>query len=246
MGYKKCFIVSSLVFVIITGFAFAQQDTRPTYFFEVHYASQTGYADRKDQAEIVGDIDSLYYDNMKHYTIGFKANSAIEIVAGYYKNWFQLQSTISYGAYDIGLGEAKFSGFNEGPFVLANMLSIKTSALFPWNWQRQRNIYVFNYGLFISSTFPVSYKMNAQRKSKFAIKDFKPTNQLNLGVDLNLAIRIINPGWHIRIGFSATMLGTGGLGKIELEPNSLYTLTRDNVRRSITSGFIGIGYCLEK
>ena len=224
---------------------FAQKDAKASFCFAFQVASQSSFGPTESQAEIVGGMDTLYYDNKAHFIPGFRSSMVSELAIGYRKNILQWQSTISYFVKDIGLIQKVSS--NEYPFMLADMLSIKISAHLQLTNNDVPKPDGLLTGFFVGSFFPVAYKMDPQTKADFAVKDFNPSAQLCWGIDLQYNKRLAHQGWYIVAGITGTMPGlVGGIGKIELQAHSPYQVKRDEIKMYAISGFLGIGKCFSE
>lgn len=239
-------IVASIVLfsVLSGGYATAQQNSRRPFFFELHVASQESFGPSESHAEIAGGTDTMYYDNKEHLSSGFKSSTLPEFVAGYYKDDFKLQGTFGYFVQDIGLLQ-DFST-NEYPFILADMFSVKMSALFRLAKSDKRIPFGFNTGFFIGCLIPVSYNMNDRTKSDFTISGIQHAVQLNWGAYYSYTIQLSKKGLYAIAGATMTMPGTiGSIGKIQMQPGSTYYTVRDNIKMYSLVGFIGIGIDLK-
>lgn len=238
---SKASIVSFL-FILFTGHAVAQQNQKQPFSFEVHAGIMSGFGPSESQAEIAGGVDSLYFDQKKHLIPGFKKANGVELAAGYQKNKIRVQSTIAYYGQDIGLIQRVSS--NEYPFVKAKMLSAKASVMLQLSNPEKVGCDGFYAGITLGLISPISYKMNDETKAAFNFKDFRPSAQFFWSMDYSYSFRIAK-GFYFNVGASVTMPGlVGCVGRMEMQPNSDYTITRDKVKMYAVSGFIGYGYRL--
>jgi hypothetical protein len=238
-------VVSIVLFSILSeGYATAQQNSRRPFFYELHVALQSSFGPSESQAEIAGGTDTMYYDNKKHYSPGFRSCTLPEFVAGYYKDNFKFQGTLGYFVQDIGLVQDLST--NEYPFILADMFSVKVSALLRLAKSDKRAPFGLTTGVFIGCLIPVSYDMNDQTKADFGFDSIQPAVQLNWGVYYSYSILLSKKGLYAIAGATMTMPGTiGCIGKIQMQPDSPYSTIRDNIKMYSLEGFIGIGIHLK-
>jgi len=222
----------------------AQEISKRSSYIELHTAVQGSFGPSLSQAEIAGGIDTLSFDNKKHLSPGFKTSVAAEFVAGIRRNKFQFQSTLGYYKQDIGLLE-KFSQSGD-PFFIADLLSVKASALLQLSNTEKRGPNGFYTGFFIGSVFSVSTTLKDEIKINYAVKVIRPYSEIYWGIDYSYIQSFGKKGWYAIAGASITMPGLlGGIGKIEMENNSPYTIIRDKIQMYTVRGFIGIGMRLK-
>jgi hypothetical protein len=238
-------VVSIVLFLTLSeGNATAQQNSGRPFFYELHVASQGSFGPSESQAEIAGGTDTMYYDNKKHFSPGFRSCTLPEFVAGYCEGDFRLQGTFGYFVQDIGLVQ-DFST-NEYPFILADMFSVKVSALYRLAKSDKRAPFGFTTGFFIGCLIPVSYDMNDQTKADFGFNSIQHAVQLNWGVYYSYSILLSKKGLYAIAGATMTMPGTVGcVGKIEMQTDSPYSIIRDKIKMYSLEGFIGIGIHLK-
>jgi len=225
----------------------AQEKSANPFFWELHIAAQGSFGPSETQAEIAGGVDSMSYDNKKHFSPGFKGCFPLEMSFGFNKlsgdtffRCVQFQSTVSYFKQDIGM--VQLFGNDENPFVLADMLSIRAAVLLQLSDFKKRGVHGLYVGLFIGSHFPVAIDMNEQTKAEFGIRAFSRSAMFYWGADYKYSLRIGRQGWFASTGASVIMPGTVGyIGKIELDPSSGYEIIRDEVRMYSIKAFLGIG-----
>lgn len=234
--------IVSFLFILFTGHAVAQQNQKQPFSFEARARILGGFGPSESQAEIAGGFDSLSYDNMKHLIPGFKQSNGVELAAGYQKNRIRVQSTIAYFQQDIKLIQRVSS--NEYPFVSLEMLSAKASVLLQLSNPEKCGSDGFYDGLSLGLVSPISHDLNDLTKAAFNFNDFRPSAQFFWSMDYSYSFQIAK-GFYFNVGASVTMPGlVGCVGRMEMLPNSDYTITRDKVKMYSVSGFLGFGYRL--
>jgi hypothetical protein len=222
----------------------AQQKNFKHFYTELHLGIKYNFGPSEDQAEIVGGFDSLSYDNMQHYSAGFKESVPVELVVGYnFDNSFHLESNFSY--YKLDMASIQTFNRSEYPFLIADMFSAKISALFRFSDEDIDSSFGISTGMSFGAVIPISYAINAETKNYFDVKDFQQNVELFFEINANCYLPLNSDGLYLTAGTSFTLPWLIGLiGEIELQEGSSFNVIRNEVRLYSISGFIGLGYRL--
>lgn len=236
------------MFSIISSDINAQNKQKKHYYIELRGGILSGFGPSRSQAELVGGIDTMSFDKKLHVNAGFKNSYPVSLTLGYMMNDFQLQTTFSYYSLDIGLGKTIANDIKQ--LLIAKMMLAKVEA--------QGRIYTINkgkwdnrYGLFtslgISTSFPLSHKMNAIRAQEYGISSFNRSMQFNWNIDFNLKVPLGKKGVYGIVNAGLTMPGlVGSIGKLNVEPESSFTAARSRVKMYYFTSSIGLGYYFNK
>lgn len=241
----KAKIGISLIFAFLfVGNLRSQSHISKPFYVEINVAARSSFGPSENQAEISGGVDTLSFDHKKHLIPGFKSALAPELVIGYRKDNLHFESTISWFSQDIGLIHKLFN--IEYPFAVSEMVSIKLNTLLQFCDRQKNGEYGLYMGVFVEPVFSVSNKLNKQTRTEFSV-GFRPSVQMNWGVDYKYLFRIGKKGAYLSTGASVTMPGIiGSIGKIDALPGSSYSIVRDKVQMFTIKGSIGIGFGLGK
>lgn len=232
------------MFSIISSDINAQNKQKKHYYIELKGGVLSGFGPSRSQAELVGGIDTMSFDKKLHVNTGFKNSYPVSLTLGYMMNDLQLQTTFSYYSLDIGLGKAIANNIKQ--LLIAKMMLAKVEA--------QGRIYTINkgkwdnrYGLFtslgISINFPLSYKMNNTRIQEYGISSFNTSMQLNWNIDFNLKVPLGKKGVYGIANAGLTMPGlVGSIGKLNVKPESSFTVEHSKVKMYYFTSSIGLGY----
>jgi hypothetical protein len=249
---KKCILTSTfrisiaiLFLPFLTSPAIAQHNSKESFYFESHAGVLSSFGPTESQAEITGGIDTLYYDQKKHFIPGFTSAFTAELTAGYQKNKARFQSTIGYFKQDFRLIQ-KYSP-EEYPYVLAKMLSVRASVMLGLSNYEKRGPYGFYTGISFCLVFPIAYEMNDQTKATFEFDDFQPAAQLSWTLDLSYSIALGKSGLYTLAGFYLVIPGlVGCVGKMNMQSNPTHNLVHDKIKMYSYTAFLGFGYRLGK
>jgi len=232
------------VLIVISIDTVAQKKQSKYFFMEVKYGVLSGFGPSKNQAELVGGIDTLSFDKKLHLIPGFKNSYPIYVTMGYMANYLQIQGTLGYYSLDIGLGKVA-NDYMQG-LLTAQMMLLKVevqahlSTIRKGRWD---NRYGVMSSISFNGTIPLAHTMNTTRKLEYRIDSFKPSFQLNWNVDICLKIPLGKKGFYGVANAGLTMPGlVGSIGTLSTEPESPFAATRSKVKMYFFNTSIGLGY----
>jgi hypothetical protein len=233
-----------LLIILISLSIRAQQEIYKHFYSELHLGIKYNFGPSEDQAEIVGGFDSLSYDNMQHYSPGFKSSVPVDLVIGYnFDNSFHLESNFSYYKLDMALIQTLNQ--SEYPFLVTNMFSMKVSGLFRFSDEDIDSSFGISTGMSVGAVFPFSDNINEETKNYFGIKNFQTNVEVFFEINASCYLPLNNDGLYLTAGTSFTLPWLiGSIGEIKLQSGSSYNVIRNEVQLYSISGFIGLGYRL--
>ena len=166
------------------------------------------------------------------------------MVIGFRKGNLHFEGTVGYYSQDIGLIHKVFN--MEYPFLVLEMVSLRFSGLLQLSDHQKRGPYGLYLGFFVRPVFPVTWKMNENTKTEFAI-GFRCNPQANWGLDYKYLLRIGKKGGYLTTGATVTMPGIiGSIGKLEPLTGSQSSVIRNKIQMFTINAYIGIGFNLGK
>lgn len=218
----------------------SQSNKSSNYFIDFRVATLGSFGPSKGQAEIVGGIDSVSFDNKRHLMPGFKNAVPIELTMGYQKKLVQFKVSLSF--YNQNIGFIQTLSKNEYLLLSVGLVSTKISSMIQFSDYEKRGPNGFKAGIFICNTFPVSINMFDATTTEFGISKIKPTSQFHWGIDYSYQISISKKGVYFIGTASTTLPGSiGSIGKIELNQTTTYTLMRDRIKVYFICASFGFG-----
>jgi hypothetical protein len=243
-------MVLLIMFTIIPSGINAQKKQKRFYFIELKVGVLSGFGSFGDQAELVGGVDTLWFDKKQHINTGFKISHPVTATVGAIldeDNAIQLQATLGYYSLDIGLGKA--IGNDTKQLLIAQMMMFKVEVQGQYSNDNARrdNRFGLFYGVGISSTVPLYHKMNTTRTQEYGIDKFRSSMQLNWNIDFNLKVRLGKKGVYGIANAGLTMPGlVGSIGKLNVKPESSFTVEHSKVKMYYFTSSVGLGYYFNK